>query len=127
MKKYASIAALALAIFVAAPAVFARGVGGPSHGSGGTARPECWIAGKNAMQAIDLRNNGRTRDEARSALYISAMGQPGNTPEWIVRDIIDPRLHAAYKTPASEKIDPNAVGEAVFRECQARLMQVGAR
>ncbi|RQS58410.1 hypothetical protein DID96_36055 [Burkholderia sp. Bp8963] len=120
MKKYAYVAALALAIFVAAPAVFARG-------AGGTARPVCWVAGKNAMQAIDLRNNGRTRDEARSALYISTMGQPGNTPEWIARDIIDPRLHAAYQTPASEKIDPNAVGDAVVRECQARLMEVGAR
>jgi len=120
MKKYAYIAALALAMFAAAPAVFARG-------GGGTARPVCWIAGKNAMQAFDLRNNGRTREEARSALYISTMGQAGNTPEWIVRDIIDPRLRAAYKTPASDKIDPNAVGETVFRECHARLMQVGAR
>lgn len=123
MKKHTSFAALAIAILVATPGAFAKAT---AHGAGGTARPVCWIAGMNAMRAFDLRNNGHTREDARRALYIPTMGQEGNTPEWIVRDIIDPRLHAAYKTSASEKIDPTAVGEAVFRECRAKLMEAGA-
>ena|ERR1700758_4388432 len=92
---------VALAIFASTPAAFAKG-------SGGTSRPVCWIAGRNAMRAIDLRNHGSTREEARRALYISALGQEGNTPEWIVLDIIDPRLRAVYETPASGKVDPSS-------------------
>ncbi|MFD1561898.1 tannase/feruloyl esterase family alpha/beta hydrolase [Paraburkholderia silviterrae] len=77
--------------------------------------------------AIDLRNHGSTREEARRSLYIATMGQEGNTPEWIVLDIIDPRLRAAYETPASRKIDPDEADEAVFRECQVALTGAGVR
>jgi hypothetical protein len=126
--KNAFVTALGLAILAATPAAFATGPGSfASHGAGGTSRPVCWIAGQNAMRAVDLRNNGRTREEARRSLYIPTMGQEGGTPEWIVRDIIDPHLYAVYERPASEQIDPNAVGERVFRECQAKLKEAGAR
>jgi hypothetical protein len=96
--------------------------GGPGHGGGGdggTTHPICWTAAQNAMRAIDLRNHGATRDDARRALFIPTMGQPGGTPQWIANDIIDPRLTAAYKT--SGYIDPFSVSEPVFRECQVEL------
>ncbi|WP_155753984.1 hypothetical protein [Burkholderia vietnamiensis] len=109
--KTANIAVAVLISLAAIPA-FAR--------SSGTGWPVCFQAAQTAVRAIDARNHGYTRVDARRGEAIPSNMQFGNTPQWVV-EMIDPHLNAAYAVPASQKVDADSEGDKVFNECKARV------
>ncbi|RQU14228.1 hypothetical protein DF152_17350 [Burkholderia cenocepacia] len=82
--------------------------------------PVCFQAAQTATRAVDARNHGYTREDARRGEYIPSVMQRDHTPRWVV-EMIDPHLNDAYKVPASKKVDADAVGARVFQECKARV------
>ncbi|MGU2419419.1 hypothetical protein [Burkholderia cenocepacia] len=82
--------------------------------------PVCFQAAQTATRAVDARNHGYTRDEARRGEFIPSVMQRDHTPQWVA-EMIDPHLTKAYAVPASQKVDADAVGAEVFQECKARI------
>jgi hypothetical protein len=104
--------AVALLLSLSATAAFAR-AGGPEY-------PVCFQAARAATAAIDARNHGFTRADARRGEFIPSAFVPGHTPQWVV-EMIDPYLNAAYAVPASQQVDADAEAAKVFGECKARV------
>lgn len=110
--KAAKTVAAAVLILVSASA-FAR--------SSGNDYPVCYQAARAATAAIDARNHGFTREEARRGEFIPGEFVRGNTPVWVA-EMIDPYLNAAYAIPTEQKVDADAEAAKVFGECKARYL-----
>jgi hypothetical protein len=109
----------ALVLAVACTTAAAKGShGGHLGGGAGTGMPQCFLAGQTALHAVDARNHGVSRDDARHGEFIPSAFQMGGAPVWVVQ-MIDPYLTAAYAAPAP--VDSKAVGDKVMAECKARL------